>query len=126
MNVIDRIFGWLLVVGALLHAGGSWAGYRNSPETLVWAWSGSLAALLIAALNLLRVGRCQDRGIAWVSLVSSLAWVAVALAFGLSIGNILDPRALIHGINALVLAALSLRTAVRATEPGTDSRTWVT
>ena len=112
MNALDRVFGWSLVVGGLLHAGGSLAGYRNSPETLLWALSGSLAALLLAALNLLRVARSDDRGLAWICLGGSLAWVAVALGFGTVIGNVLDPRALIHAINALVLAAMSVRTLI--------------
>ena len=110
MNTLDRIFGWLLVVGGLLHAWGSWTGYRSSPELLLWAWSGSLAALLLAALNLLRVTRPHDRALAWVSFAGCLAWIAVALGFGKAIGNVLDPRALIHAINAALLAAMSLRT----------------
>ena len=67
MKVLDRVLGWLLVVGGLLHALGSWAAYRNAPPELLWALSGSLAALLLAALNLLRAGRPQDRPLAWVS-----------------------------------------------------------
>jgi hypothetical protein len=114
MTTVDRAFGWLLVANGLLHAFGSWAGYRQQPETLVWAFSGSLAALLVAALNLLRVGRPRDRGLAVVSLAASLAWVAVALGFGGAVGNVLDLRAVIHAVNAAVLAALSARTLTRA------------
>jgi hypothetical protein len=114
VKTVDRIFGWLLVVGGLLHAGGSWAAFSSQPEVLLWALSGSLAALLLAALNLLRSGRPNDRGLAWVNLTGNLAWVVVALAFGAVIGNALDPRSLIHAINALVLAAMSLRTLRRA------------
>jgi hypothetical protein len=112
METVDRAFGWLLVVGGLLHAGGSWSGYKGAPETLVWALSGSLAALLLAALNLLRVGRPEDRVLAWVCAGGSIAWVAVALCFGAAIGNVLDPRALIHAVNAAGLAGFSIRTAL--------------
>ncbi|HUQ77001.1 MAG TPA: hypothetical protein VM183_19940 [Burkholderiales bacterium] len=111
---MDRIFGWMLVVGGLLHAWGSWTGYRNAPELLLWAWSGSLAALLLAALNLLRIGRPTDRELAWVSFAGCLAWIAVALGFGKAIGNVFDPRALIHAINAAALAVMSLRTVLRS------------
>jgi hypothetical protein len=110
MRTLDRTFGWLLVIGALLHAGGTWAGYRQSPELLVWSWSGSVAALLVAAVNLLRVNRPGDRALAWVSLFGSVAWVAVALGFGAAIGHVADPRVVIHAVNAAVLAAMSLRT----------------
>ena len=118
MRIVDRVFGWLLVVGGLLHAGGSWTGYRNTPELLLWALSGSLAALLLAAVNLLRVSRPDDRELAWVSFGGCLAWIAVALGFGKVIANVLDPRALIHATNAVVLAAMSLRTVLRTTNHG--------
>jgi len=112
--IVDRIFGWLLVVGGLLHAGGSWRSFHNDPSQLLWALSGSLAALLVAALNLLRTGRPADRPLALVSFFASLAWLAVAVGFGVLIGNLADPRAVIHALNAAVLAGLSLRTLMRA------------
>jgi len=114
VTVLDRTFGWLLVVGGLLHASGSWHAFHNDPQQLIWALSGSLAALLVAALNLLRVGRPTDRPLAWISFAASVAWVAVAVGFGAVIGHLGDPRAVIHAVNAAVLAALSLRTLVRA------------
>jgi hypothetical protein len=114
VTILDRTFGWLLVVGGLLHAGGSWRVFHNDPSQLLWALSGSLAAVLVAALNLLRVGRPTDRPLAWVSFVASLAWLAVAVAFGAVIGHFTDPRAVIHAVNAAVLAGLSLRTLMRA------------
>jgi hypothetical protein len=112
VTILDRIFGWLLVVGGLLHAVGSWHAFHDDPPQLLWALSGSLAALLVAALNLLRVGRPNDRPLAWVSFAASVAWVAVALGFGAVIGHLADPRAVIHAVNAAVLAGLSLRTLI--------------
>jgi hypothetical protein len=103
----------LLVVGGLLHAGGSWHAFHNDPPRLLWALSGSLAALLVAAVNLLRVGRPTDRPLAWVSFAASAAWVAVAVGFGAVLGHLADPRAVIHAVTAAVLAALSLRTLMR-------------
>ena len=114
VTILDRIFGWLLVVGGLLHAIGSWRAFHSDPPQLLWALSGSLAALLVAALNLLRVGRPNDRSLAWVSFFASVAWVAVALGFGAAIGHLADPRAVIHAVNAAVLAGLSLRTLIGA------------
>ena len=114
MKTVDQVLGWLLVAGAVLHAGGSWAGYRQSPELLVWALSGSLAAILVAALNLLRINRPRDRTLALVSVAASAAWVVVALAFGAAIGNVFDPRAVIHAINAAALAAMGIRTVAQA------------
>ena len=112
--MVDRIFGWLLIVGSLLHAVGSVTGYRSTPVTLVWALSGSLAGLLLATLNLLRAGRPNDRTLAWASFSGCVGWVAVVLAFGKIIGNIFDPRVVTHVIITIVLAAMSLRTVARA------------
>ena len=72
MNTVDRTFGWLLIVGAILHAAGSLAASRENPQLLVWALSGSLAALLVAALNLLRVNRPLDKQLALLSFVGSV------------------------------------------------------
>jgi hypothetical protein len=116
MKIVDRIFGWLLVVGSLLHAFGSLAAYKNTPVTLVWALSGALAGLLVAGLNLLRADRPNDRALGWVSFLGCFGWIAVALAFGKVIGNILDFRPLTHVITTTVLAAMSLRTLVRASD----------
>ena len=35
----DKTFGWLLVVGSVLHAGGSIAAYGHQPTALVWLGS---------------------------------------------------------------------------------------
>jgi hypothetical protein len=118
LKIADRAFGWLLVLGGLLHAMGSWAAYRDKPDVLLWAWTGSLAALLLAAINLLRAERPYDRPLAWVSFAGCVAWVVVALSFGKVVGNVLDPRALIHAVNAAVLAGMSLRTLGRAGKAG--------
>jgi uncharacterized membrane protein (UPF0136 family) len=107
---LDRLFGWLLVVGALLHAAGSWKMERDQAALLVWALSGSLAALMVAAVNLLRTGRPADKSLATVSLLGSLGWLMVSLGFGKVIGNELDFRVLWHGACAFVLAVFSLRT----------------
>ncbi len=109
---IDQLFGGLLLIGATLHAFGSIANYPKGSQVMVWALSGSLAAGLLAVLNLVRVGRPADRTLAWITFFGCLCWVAVAIGFGLAIGNVYDPRPLWHATTALVLAAFSLRTAL--------------
>lgn len=109
-RTIDTIFAVLLLVGAALHAYGTFAGYAPGTEVFVWSLAGSLAAGLVAVLNLLRVRRPEDWPLAWICLVSSLCWTGLALAFGAAIGNVVDPRALWHVIVGLVLAGFSLRT----------------
>lgn len=112
MRITDKIFGWLLLLSSLLHGWGSWMHYHAQPEMLLWAEGAGLAGMLVAALNLMRANRPQDRTLAWVSLLGCLGWLALAVDFGRLVGSLLDFRAAIHIVLALVLAAMSLRTAL--------------
>ena len=118
MKTVDRIFGWLLVVGGILHAVGAWNAFHARPDVLLWALTGSLAAFLIAALNLLRVDRPHDRPLAWLSLAGSLAWLAVAFTVGKLAGNFLDARVVSNALIVAVLAAMSIRSLRAATPAG--------
>lgn len=112
---MDRIFGYLLAVGGILHGFGSWAAYHAQPMALLWALSASFAVLLLAAVNLLRAGRPGDRALAWVSFAGCLVWIGFVVRFGILIGNVLDFRPLIHLVLTAALAVFSLRTALRST-----------
>jgi hypothetical protein len=109
---VDRSFGVLLLVGSALHSYGSISFYKIGSPELVWALSGSLAGGLTAAINLVRSGRPDDIAISWVSSIAAICWFAVAIGFGLAIGNVFDPRAIWHATCALVLAVFSLWTAI--------------
>ena len=111
MNAADRTFGWLLAIGSLLHSIGSVSAYRGRPETLLWALSATLAGLFLAALNLLRVGRPGDRMLAWISFFGCLGWLAVVIAFGKIIGNLLDFHVATVGAITIVLTIFSFRSA---------------
>jgi len=117
MKSSDRLFGVLLLIGAALHSYGSISSYKLGTTELVWALSGSLAAGLIAAINLVRGERPGDAPVAWISFVASSCWFAVAIGFGAAIGDIFDPRVLWHAICALALAAFSFRTALGLARP---------
>lgn len=112
MGMVDRIFGWLMVLGSLAHSMGSLHAYGAKPELLLWAESGTLAALLVAALNLLRAGRPEDRVLAWVSVAACVGWLALVLAFGKLVGNYFDFHVLIFMAITLMLLFMSLRTAL--------------
>jgi hypothetical protein len=114
-RAIDRIFGVLLLIGAGLHAAGALRTNPIGSDGLVWSLSGTLAAGLVAVLNLVRAGRPGDYVLAWITLVGSLCWAAIAIAFGAAIGSLFDPRVLWHAIAALVLAGFSLRTLANQT-----------
>ena len=114
MKTVDRIFALILILGGLLHGAGSYILYKNQPMTMLWSICATLLTLLIAAVNLLRVERASDRPLAWISFAGSLSWAVAAFAAGLLVGNVFDPRPLMHWISALVLAGFSLKTAFHA------------
>ena len=113
MKALDRVFGWLLVLGGIAHGLGSYKANSNQPMALIWALSASFAVFLLAAINLLRTERAGDRTLAWISFAGCVVWIAFVLWFGALIGNIFDFRPLIHLIISLVLAFFSLRGALR-------------
>jgi hypothetical protein len=112
MRPVDRAFGWLLVLAGIGHGLGSYGAYSTQASVMLWALSASFAIFLLAAVNLLRVGRPGDRSLAWVSFGGCLIWIAFVIWFGLIIRNPLDFRALINFIITAVLAVFSLRSAV--------------
>ncbi len=109
MKPIDRTFGWLLIICSVLHAFGSITAYKGRPETLLWALSATLGGLFLAALNLLRIGRPGDRILAWISFAGCIGWLAVVLAFGAVIHNMLDLRVVTLSIVLVVLGIFSIR-----------------
>lgn len=118
MNVVDRTFGWLLLICSLLHAYAAVVTYQSKPETLVWALSATLAGLLLAGLNLLRIGRPGDRSLAWISFCGCIGLLAVVVGFGVSIGDVMDLRVVAMVLITLVLASFSVLTALGAPARG--------
>lgn len=107
LKIADGLCAALLLMGAALHAFGSVLAYPRGSELLVWALSGSLAATLVATLNLLRLFRPGDTAIALLALLSALAWAIIAFAFGNAISAYTDVRVLWHALAALALAGFS-------------------
>lgn len=114
MKITDHVFGWLLVVASLMHGVGSIFAYRHKPDLLLWAEAGTLAGLLLAAINLLRSSRPGDHGLAWVSCAGCVGWLLVAVSFGRLAGNIFDPRAVSHAAITVVLLVFSIRSTQTA------------
>ncbi len=118
MKALDRVFGWLLVLGGIGHGLGSYKAYSNQPMDLLWALSASFAIWLLAAVNLLRAGRKGDRALAWISFAGCVVWSGFAVWFGVLIGNVFDFRPMGNLIITLVLAVFSLRSALRQDREG--------
>ncbi len=61
MKRIDRIFGWLLVVGAAGHTAGTIMWTQPMSGIFIWSLGSALAAGLLGALNIVRAGRPEDK-----------------------------------------------------------------
>ena len=109
MRTVDRVFGWLLILGGIGHTAGSLQGYRADPMMLLWALSASVLVWLLGAINLLRAGRSGDRALGWICLAGNLVWLLFDVRFGVLIGNVLDVRPLLFAVVVLVLSAFCVR-----------------
>jgi hypothetical protein len=121
MKTLDRIFGSLLFVTFAGHTTGTilWVPFMSS--LFIWSLGASLAAAILGALNLIRVNRPNDRPIAVITAIGSFCWALLSFAFGISIHNLLDPRALINIIVGLALAGFSVHT-LRGAGPKTSGQ----
>lgn len=107
LKIVDRIFGVLLALAACGHTIGTILWTEPMSGIFIWSLGSSLAAGLLAALNIVRVGRPDDKTLAVITFVGTACWALVALAFGVSIHNVLDPRPLGHVVISMVLVAFS-------------------
>jgi hypothetical protein len=122
MRSLDRALAILLALGAGGHTMGSLKAFGHRPDELLWALCASLLVLLLAALNYLRTYRAKDRALAWIVAAGMAGWFGAAIAFGLVIHNLLDPRPVVFSLISLGLIAFSLKDAL-ATGPGLRART---
>ena len=116
MKALDRVFGYLMILGGIGHGLGSFRAYSKQPASLLWALSASFALFLLAALNLLRAWRPGDRVLAWTSFAGCLVQIGFVVWFGQLIGNMFDFRPLVNLIITLALAIFSLRSALRSAQ----------
>jgi hypothetical protein len=107
---IDRIFGCLLLVGTVGHTIGTILWTQPMSALFIWSLGSSLSTALLGTLNLVRAGRPRDKTLAVITAIGTACLGIHAFAFGVSIGNVLDPRALFHMVVSAVLVLFSLRT----------------
>jgi hypothetical protein len=73
MKILDRVFAWgLLVLGCLHTTGSVFLMAKNLNLDSAWFFSGGLAVIFGAFLNLIRVYRPPDRWVAGISLLANL------------------------------------------------------
>src|SRR5437773_3840563 len=63
-KVIDRIFGYLLILGACGHTIGTFMWIQPMSGIFIWSLGSSLAAALLGTLNVVRAGRPDDKPLA--------------------------------------------------------------
>jgi hypothetical protein len=107
LKIVDRIFGGLLGLAACGHTIGTFLWTPPMSGIFIWSLGSSLAAGLLAALNLVRAGRPNDKTLALITMIGTACWALVALGFGISIGNVRDPRPLGHVIISVALVIFS-------------------
>ncbi|MBI5263556.1 MAG: hypothetical protein HY852_17245 [Bradyrhizobium sp.] len=110
-RIVDRLFCGLLAFGAAGHLLGTFLFAELWSALFVWSLAGVLAAALLVALNVVRSFRPGDRAVAWIALAGTLCWVGIAGLFGISIGNLFDPRVLVHAAAAVGLSYFNFRAA---------------
>jgi hypothetical protein len=114
LRKIDRTFGWLLILANCGHTLGTilWAPFLSG----LWVWSlgAAVGGFVLGALNIVRAGRPPDKVIAWITALGTACLILVAVAFGISIGNLFDPRADGHIVICSVLVGFSVNTIVRS------------
>jgi len=103
LRTIDRIFAVLLALAACGHTAGTLLWTQPMSGIFIWSLGSSLAAGMLAALNVVRAGRPDDKTLAVITAVGTACWALVAFAFGLSIHNVLDPRPLGHVVISIAL-----------------------
>ena len=114
MKTLDRVFGWLLILGALGHTMGTIIWTKPMSDLFIWSMGAALAAFVLGALNIVRAGRPGDRAIAAIATAGTFLWMLVALDFGISIHHVTDPRPLSHIIISLVLVLFGIRSLMLA------------
>jgi hypothetical protein len=107
MATVDRIFSILIILAGAVHAAGSLK-YYEDPLTLLWALCATLFLFLFGAINLLRASRRGDKPLAWICLLSGLAWILAAERFAYLTNRMVDTHVLIVIVVTVVICAFNV------------------
>ena len=103
----------VLAFGGIGHLAGTLMSYPPGTEIFVWSLTAVFCVFAVVFLQALRLTRKNDRWIGGGATVATAAWMLLALGFGAAIGDILDPRGLVH---AGASAALLITTLLSASD----------
>lgn len=116
LRITDYAFSGALILFAAAHGFiGSPAIYGWTSPQAVWAFSGSIAAWMIAAVNILRTGRPGDRGLALVALAGAVSWIGLIVWLASLSGAFSDIRMVLNigagtGLAIFAMRSVFLRT----------------
>jgi peptidoglycan/LPS O-acetylase OafA/YrhL len=113
MAWLDRALSILLILAGIVHGVHSFH-YYSDDLTVLWSVCGALFVVLIGTISLLRASRPGDRALAWICLVSVLAWIAVAFWFGHVTQDPTRPHLLIVIAVTLGVCVFSVRSLMMA------------
>ena len=112
MKTLDRVFAWaLLVLGSLHTAGSVVLMSKTLSLDSAWFFSGGLAMIFCAFLDLIRAYRPPDRLVAKISAVANLFLLVLAMLLAWALRDHLkqNPQAIVLVIIVVVELLLSAR-----------------
>ena len=112
MKWVDCGLSGLLILGGVGHTLGVLDFYTD-PQTLFWSLTASELIFVLAAINLLRSWRPNDRVLAAITAVATGVYFLFTLRFGQIIGNLFDFRVFLFGAVTLGLTAFSVSDTIR-------------
>ena len=103
MRIADLVVAWLLLILAAIHCALTPKAYPQFGLPAIWFLGAGLFMMLVAAINLLRIGNAGvAAGVRALSVVSNLVLLAFVVAIASTVTLKQNPQV----ITALVLAAL--------------------
>ena len=112
MKTLDRVFAWvLLVLGCLHTVGGVVLMLKSLSLDSAWFFSGGLAVIFCAFLNLVRAYRPPDKAVTRTSVLANLLLLALAMLLGWVLRHDLgqNPQAIVLIAIVVLELVLSVR-----------------
>lgn len=116
MKIFDRIFAWILLLLGCAHCAVAFVVHKRLSIEAIWFFSGGLAVIFGALLNLLRLSCPDDRLAARVSALANLLLFAVfaaALPWLVHREITHNPQVIVVGIAVVAEFGFSLRQCFR-------------
>ncbi|MDO6965542.1 hypothetical protein [Rhizobium alvei] len=111
MKIARYAFAILLGLSGLGHSVGTFLFYTPGTDVFVWSLAASAFVVAVIIFNLFALSGRPEHLI--VATGAALVWIGLVFGFGQAIGNLLDPRILMHAVAAGGLVAVNVIELVR-------------